>query len=157
MAESRDDDLGRLADELNKRDAPTKGPFLAALAVVVVLIGVILIVQWVRPFSDRISDEDTVRIAVNDHYTARNAVNYDSFRAATCAAKVPPRAEFESTNTRSREANGRIVIPQGQIADVTITGDKASATVTWHYEKRATENQKTPTTLIRQDDKWKVC
>ena len=45
------------------------------------------IYQWTRPFSDRVGPDDEVRIAVNNHYTAQNALNYQSFSAWTCAAR----------------------------------------------------------------------
>lgn len=161
VADSRDDDLGEptgeLTGELDARDAPTKGPFLAALAVVVLVIGVILIVQWVRPFDGRVSDDDAIRMAVNDHYTALNALNYETLKMSTCAAKVPPLETFLETNRKLRDANGMRIIPAGKIADISINGDHATTNVTWHYEKNAAAVTTTPTTLIRQDERWKVC
>ncbi|GAA3033763.1 hypothetical protein GCM10010528_13460 [Gordonia defluvii] len=157
MADSPDDDMGQSSDELDRRDAPTRGPIIAALAVVVVLIGLILIPQWLHPFASRVSDEDSVRMAVNNHYTAQNALNYDTFTRWTCAAKLPPRDEFLTRATASRDVNGPIVIPPGKIADVAINGDRASATVSWHYGKKTDAVTTTATTLVRQDNQWKVC
>jgi hypothetical protein len=96
-------------------------------------------------------------MAVNNHYTAQNALNYDTFTRWTCAAKLPPRDEFLTRATASRDVNGPIVIPPGKIADVAINGDRASATVSWHYGKKTDAVTTTATTLVRQDNQWKVC
>ncbi len=157
VADTRDEDWEELTDELDQRDAPTMWPMLAAIAVVVILLGVVFIYQWTRPFSDRVGPDDEVRIAINNHYTAQNALNYQSFSEWTCAAKTPPREEFLKKNGPSRDANGKIVIHDGGIADVAINGDKASAVVTWRYEKKPDQPTTTPTTLVRQGDQWKVC
>ncbi|MFT4199715.1 hypothetical protein [Gordonia sp. (in: high G+C Gram-positive bacteria)] len=155
MADSPDDDMGRLDAELDERDAPTRAPIIAALVVIAILIIVILIAQWTHPFSSRLSPEDSVRVAINDQYTARNALNYESYQRITCAPKIEPREAFLAENQRSRDENGKIVIPQ--INDVVIDGDKATASVVWNFEKKPDAKTTTPTTLVRQDDGWKVC
>ncbi|MFT3901187.1 MAG: hypothetical protein QM728_13220 [Gordonia sp. (in: high G+C Gram-positive bacteria)] len=156
MADSPDDDLGRLTEELDARDAPTKAPFIGALVLVALLIGLILIAQFANPFHKRLSPEDQVRVVISDQYTARNAIDYAGYLRVTCQEKAQSRADFLAQNTvAARDANGKIVIPE--ITGVVINDDKASATVVWNYEKKAAEKTTVPTTLVRQQDGWKVC
>ncbi len=155
MANSRDDDLDRSTDEVQDRGAPSKGPVIAALVLVGVLLSVILIAQFARPVGERSGDDGRVRLAINDHYTARNALNYDTFRDATCSAKTPPRDQFVAQNKQSRDTFGPIVIPE--ISDVRVDGGNASATVHWHYKDKAGAEATTQVSLVHQDDRWKVC
>ncbi|GAB10205.1 hypothetical protein GOARA_053_00310 [Gordonia araii NBRC 100433] len=155
MADSRDDDLGQSPDDGDSRGKPTRGPIIAALVIVVILLSVILIPQFVNPVDERGGDDTGVRLAINDHYTARNALNYEAFAAATCSAKTPQRDEFLTVNRRSRDEHGPIKIPE--ISAVAVNGDRASATVHWHYEGKDEARQTAPTSLVRQDDRWKVC
>lgn len=155
MADSPDDDLGRLTDELDERDAPTRWPIVAALAVVAVLVSVILIGVLSRRGPDRSSPDFAVRSAIDAHFSAANALDYNRFAGATCAAKTPSQAEFTAVNRRSVEENGAVEIPS--ITDVVIKGDTATATVHVRHAKKGDATTATPTTLVHQGGNWKVC
>ncbi|WHU47590.1 hypothetical protein QNM97_00800 [Gordonia sp. L191] len=135
-------------------------PFWVALVVVVLAAGGIALSYVFRPAEDRASDSAKVQYAINDLYTARNNVDYTAFREHTCGADLnsagfPSQPEFATQNRQSLETNGRIVIPT--ISDVTVSGDRATATVHWHFDKKSDQTQTTKVAAIREDGNWKVC
>lgn len=135
-------------------------PFLLALIVVVVAVVGILLSYLIRPAEKRASEPAQVQYAINDFYTARNNLDYAEFRDHTCAADLnasdfPSEAEFTAENQKSLEANGRIVIPE--ISDVSVSGDRATATVHWQFDKKSDEKQTTNVVVLRENGNWKVC
>lgn len=157
-------DKKRAADAPPADDAPRSWrnawPFLVALAVVVIAVVGILSSNLLRPATDRASDPAQVQMVINDAYTARNSLDYGAYRSATCAREVnaptfPTEQTFVADNTTSREANGHIVIPE--ITDITVTGDTATATAHWHYDKHPEQKQTDKVALVRENGDWKVC
>lgn len=135
-------------------------PFWVALIVVVAAILGVVLSNVLRPAEDRASDSAQVQFAINDVYTARNNVDYGKYKAATCATDVTsgailPEAEFVAQNRKSVETNGRIVIPE--ITDVTVTGDRATARVHWHFDKSPDQTQVTSVVVVKDNGDWKVC
>lgn len=135
-------------------------PFLVALVVVVAAVGGIVASHIFRPAEDRAGDSAQVQYAINDIYNARNNVDYNAYRDHTCAADrnstgFPTEAQFTAANQKSREDNGRIVIPE--ISDVQVSGDRATATVHWHFDKKSDQTQTTKVAAVREDGNWKVC
>ena len=43
------------------------------------------------------------------------------------------------------------------VTDVKIDGDRATATVTYHFDKAPDEKTPVPMTFLREDGAWKVC
>ena len=43
------------------------------------------------------------------------------------------------------------------VTNVTIDGDRAKATVTYHFDKAPDEKSPVPMTFVREDGAWKVC
>ena len=66
----------------------TLWPFLVAAAIMVVVLVAIVLMQVLRPAEDRLTDQAQVTHAVNDYYTAQNAINYASYRAVFCSAEL---------------------------------------------------------------------
>ncbi|MGV9713001.1 Rv0361 family membrane protein [Gordonia sp. NPDC003424] len=135
-------------------------PFLLALIVIVVAAAAIGISHLLRPAEDRMSETARVQHAISDAYTARNNADYAAYRSVTCAAELssdafPTESEFVEQNRRSNEQNGHIVIPE--ITDITVTGDRASAQVHWHFDGKPDEQQVAGTVVVREDGNWKVC
>lgn len=135
-------------------------PFLVAVVVVVVAAAGIGISHLVRPADDRMSDTAHVQHAINDAYTARNTADYAKYRSVTCTAErssdtFPTEQEFVEQNRRSTEENGHIVIPD--ITDVTVTGDRGTAKVHWHFDDKPDQQQVTGAVVVREDGNWKVC
>ncbi|GAB19188.1 hypothetical protein GOEFS_076_00170 [Gordonia effusa NBRC 100432] len=136
-------------------------PFAAAVIVIVLAVGGVLLSNVLRPSDDRVSDSAQVQYAINDSYTARNSLDYAKYRSTMCAdvvdaADFPTEQVFVEENRRSRETFGKILIPE--IADVMIDGNRATAQVHWHFENKGSDAKTvTPTTVVREGDEWKVC
>lgn len=135
-------------------------PFLAALGFMVVLLVVLGLSLFFRPAEDRVSDDTRVQYAINDNYTARNALDYEAFRASSCEADLaddefPSEQEFLAEHERSREDNGQINIPL--ISDLVVEGQRATAKVHWHYEERPDDETVTEVVVIEENGDWKVC
>lgn len=135
-------------------------PFLVALGVVVVAAAAIGISHLVRPADSRMSETARVQHAINDSYTARNELDYDKYRSVTCAAErssstFPSESQFLEQNRTSLARNGHLVIPE--ISDITVHGDRATARVHWHFDKKADSEQVTDTVVVREGGDWKVC
>lgn len=135
-------------------------PFLVALGIVVVLAAGIGISYLVRPADERMSDSALVQHAINNAYTARNEVDYAKYRDSVCVADTkastfPTEEQFVEENRTSMDSNGPIEIPE--ITDLTVSGDRASAQVHWHFEKSEDKTQVTDTVVVREDGDWKVC
>lgn len=136
-------------------------PFLAAVVVIVLVVGGVLVSNLLRPSDDRVSDAAQVQYAINDSYTARNSLDYRKYRSVTCAAVVdrddfPTEHAFVADNQRSRDTFGKILIPE--ITDVTVDGDRATAQVHWHFENKGSDAKTvTAAVVVREGDNWKVC
>ncbi|MGZ8177216.1 Rv0361 family membrane protein [Williamsia sp. SKLECPSW1] len=134
-------------------------PFVVAVVIVVLVIGGVVASQLLRPAEDRLPDNAAVQAAVNDFYTAKNAVNYTAFRDATCSRVVdggsfPTATAFRSAAQASRDAHGKVIVTT--IADIAVSGTSATASMTWRYEKNpALTTQSVP--LVKDADTWKVC
>jgi hypothetical protein len=134
-------------------------PFLVAVAIVVLTLGVIAVTYVVRPTDERLSEQDRISRSINDYYTAKNAVNYTNFRANTCAAELgsvdfPNEDEFAIENTDARNADGAIEIDD--ISETVVNDNRATANVHWSRKQKA-ETQITQVVLVNEGDNWKVC
>lgn len=148
------------ADPGARRSWKDAWPFWVALAVIVIGGLAIGLSYAFKPSGERGGDSAKVQYAINDAYTARNALNYDKYRGAHCAADLrapgfPGREAFVADNRRSRDADGTIVIPE--ITDLTVHGDRADAKVHWHFDKHPDAKQTTQVSVVRENGSWKVC
>ncbi|MBT0566163.1 hypothetical protein [Williamsia sp. CHRR-6] len=145
-------------------DQPTPGwkaalPFIIAVAVVVIVVGAVGIMHIVRPASDRLTEPAKVTRAINDYYTAKNALNYQNFQKASCSKDVaasgfPTQQQFADDTRAARAGNGNIVITD--ITETAINGTTATANVHWHYNDKP-DTTIFPLTLARDGETWKVC
>lgn len=152
MADSQDD------------QTPRKGamwPFLAAVIVIVLAVGAVLISNVIEPGDEKLTDSAQVQHAINDSYTARNGLDYAKFQSVTCtkvrtAGDFPDESAFVEQNRQSRDQFGKIVIPE--ITDVVVDGDRATAKVHWNFEKSGSDAKTvTSVVVVREGDEWKVC
>jgi hypothetical protein len=81
--------------------------------------------------------------------------NYPDFRKYTCRAEQGTESEVIGRQAQSKTAKGARFVDD--VSAVSITGDKASATVTYHFEKAADNKIKVPMNFVNQDGDWKVC
>ncbi len=134
-------------------DRPTIAPFLGALAVISIVV--IAIVLFNVYGSMTITPGDQVAQAAVGQNDALQRQDYGKFRTFTCGAGQGSEADFLARQRDSVAKNGERYLDD--VTAVRIDGDRASATVTYHFDK--TSETKTPTELsfAREDGAWKVC
>jgi hypothetical protein len=134
-------------------DSPTAVPFLAALAIIVLVVSAIGLLNLFD--DDEPTPEQQVVRAVVAQNDALQRENYADFRAQTCLAKHGNEAEVIAGQRDSKAKQGARRIDD--VTDVTIDGDRASAKVTYLFDNAADSETQVETTLVREDGAWKVC
>ncbi|MCB0950285.1 MAG: lumazine-binding protein [Mycobacterium sp.] len=132
---------------------PTAGPFLTALAIIVV----VLITVWLlNAFSgDEIPDDQQIGLAAVAQNDALQRQDYSDFRTYTCAQRQGTEAEIVSRQRDSSAKRGERFIDG--VTDVAVDGDRATADVTYHFGKDPDAKQTVEVAFARQDGAWKVC
>lgn len=139
--------------EPNQADRPTMGPFLAALAVVA-LVGVGIVMFNLLGDGEPSAEQQVARavIAQND---ALQRESYADFRSHTCAAERGTEADMLAGQQDSVESRGERFVDD--VSDVEVDGDRASAKVTYHFDKAPDAKTTVPMSFVREDGAWKVC
>ncbi len=134
-------------------DRPTALPFLGALAIIVV---VVIAIGLVNLFSDDglTPEQQVVRAAVAQN-DALQKQNYADFRSNTCRAEQSTEAQVLAGQRDSKEKQGQRLIDD--VTDVEVDGDRATATVTYQFDKAPDVKTDVRTTFVREDGAWKVC
>jgi len=130
-------------------------PILIALVVALLVLGVIGIV-WVLDNRQKPLTEDVKvgRAAVGQN-DALQRDSYVDFRKYTCAAQQGTEAEVLDRQQKSKAAQGARYVDD--VTEVKIDGDKAVATVVYHFEHAADNKLKVPMTFVRENGDWTVC
>lgn len=136
-----------------REDRPTALPFLAALVVIVIVVIGIWAVNFFE--GDEPTDEQLIgraAVAQNDAIQRRD---YAAFQAYTCRDEWGSEPEFVAAQEESSQQRGDRFIDG--LTAVTVDGDRATGSVTYHFDR--TPDTKTPveTTFVREDGAWKVC
>jgi hypothetical protein len=134
-------------------DRPTIAPFLGALAVIaIVVIGIVLFNVFGSQHTTPGDQVAQAAVAQND---ALQRQDYAAFRNVTCRAEQGLEADFLARQRDSVAKDGERYLDD--VTDIRIDGDRASATVTYHFDK--TVETKTPSELnfAKEDGAWKVC
>lgn len=140
--------------EYSAADRPTMTPFLAALAIIVlVVIGVAL----VNTFSggDGLSEEERVGRAAVGQNDAMQRENYSAFLGYTCADQRGTEADFLARQRDSAAKQGARYVDD--VTDVRIDGDRATAKVVYHFENTPDASVDAQTAFVREDGEWRVC
>jgi hypothetical protein len=134
-------------------DRPTIAPFVGALAVIVlVVIGIVLFNVFGSSSPAPGTDVGRAIVGQND---ALQRQNYADFRDFTCRAVQGSEADFLARQTDSVSKNGERYIDD--VKDVRIDGDRATASVTYHFDRTADTTSVSELTVVREDGSWKVC
>ncbi|MGV0790564.1 Rv0361 family membrane protein [Mycolicibacterium sp. XJ1819] len=134
-------------------DRPTALPFLVALAIfgiVVIAIGLLNIFGG----DDRPADQQ-VATAIVGQNDALQRQNYSDFREFTCRSEQRSEAEVMSTQRDSENKKGARFVDD--VTEVAIDGDRATAKVTFHFDKAPDDKTEVGMTFVREDGAWKVC
>ncbi len=134
-------------------DRPTMTPFLAALAVVVlVVIGIGL---FNLMGDDGPSPEQQVARAAVGQNDALQRQSYTDFGSYTCAAERGTEADVLAGQRNSVETRGERFVDD--VTDVNVDGDRATAKVTYHFDKAPDTKTTVTMSFVREDGAWKVC
>lgn len=134
-------------------DRPTMVPFLSALAIVVfVLIG-IAVSNLVR--NDDLPPDQQVGVAAVGQNDALQRQNYADFIRYTCTEQLGTEAEMLARQRDSVHQRGERYVDD--VTDVKIDGDRATATVTYHFDKAPDKKTEVEMRFVREDGAWKVC
>jgi hypothetical protein len=134
-------------------DGSTALPILAALAVVVLVVIAIVVSTLTR--GDGLTEDQRVGRAAVAQNDALQRGSYADFRSHTCAT-----AQGNEADTLARQRDSVAKRGARYVDDVTgvaIDGDRATATVVYHFEKTPDAKISVPATFSREDREWKVC
>lgn len=134
-------------------DRPTATPFLVALVIIVlVVIGI-----WLANLFE--GDEPTAEQQIGRAAAAQNDAlqreDYADFVSYTCRAEHANETEVLTRQRDSSAKQGARFIDG--VSGVSVNGDRATATVTYHFDKAEDDKIQVPTTFVREDGAWKVC
>jgi hypothetical protein len=133
-------------------DRPTMAPFLGALAVVVlIVIGIVLF----NSFGDGGARPEDVGVAVVGQNDALQRLNFADYRKYTCAAKQGTEADVLAHQQDSVAKDGHRHVDD--VTAIRIDGDRASAVVTYHFDKTVDTTSGGDLAFVREDGTWKVC
>jgi hypothetical protein len=134
-------------------DRPTATPFLAALAIVGLIVIAIAMVNFFD--NDGPSPEQEVVRAAVAQNDALQKENYADFLSVTCRAEQRTESEVIAGQRDSKEKQGQRRIDD--VADVVVDGDRATAKVTYEFDKAPDVKTDIQTTFVREDGAWKAC
>ncbi|MGO4441800.1 lumazine-binding protein [Mycobacterium sp. 2YAF39] len=142
-----------MTESESSRDRPTAAPFVAALAIISLVVIAIALVNY---FSDDelTPQQQVVRAAVAQN-DALQKENYADFRSNTCHAEQGTEAEVLAGQRESKEKQGRRLIDD--VNDVVVDGNRATAKVTYQFDKTPDVKTDVETAFVLEDGAWKVC
>lgn len=134
-------------------DRPTATPFLAALAIIVLVVITIGLLNFFG--DDEVpADQQVARAAVGQN-DALQRQSYSDFLGYTCRAEQGSEADVLAQQRDSVAKHGERFVDD--VTDVKIDGDRATAKVTYHFDKAPDAKTGVDMTFVREDGAWKVC
>lgn len=131
----------------------SSAPILAALAIAVLLLVGIGVAALIRGANE--TDEDRVMRAVIGQNDALQRKDFADFTDYTCAARAGTQADLLARQQDSAQAHGARFVDG--MTGLSVDGDRATATVTYHFENDPDRRIDTAMTFAREDGQWKVC
>ena len=128
-------------------------PFLAALAIIVLVVVAIGLVNFFGD-DELPADQQVARAAVAQN-DALQRQDYTAFRSYTCRGSQASEADILAHQRDSVSRHGERFVDD--VTDVVIDGDRATATVTYHFDKAPDTKTGVEMTFVREDGAWKVC
>lgn len=129
-------------------------PFLAALAIIVVVVIAIGLVNLLGGDDELPADQQVARAAVGQN-DALQRQSYADFRSYTCRAEQSNETEVLARQRDSVAKRGERFVDD--VTDVAIDGDRATAKVTYHFDKAPDTKSDVEMAFVREDGAWKVC
>lgn len=139
------------AEETPERSAIA--PFLGAL---VIIVAVVIGIWLINIFSgDDLSDEQLIARAASGQNDALQRADYADFREFTCAGQLSDEAKVLAAQSDSVQKRGERFVDR--VTGVDIDGDRASADITYYFDKDPDAKETVEVTFTREDGAWKVC
>ena len=128
-------------------------PFLGALAIIVIIV----IGVWLLSLSrgDGLSEDERVGRAAVGQNDALQRQDFADFRGYTCRAQQGTEADILARQRDSMAKNGARFVDD--VTDVVVDGDRATATVTYHFDKAPDTENGVEMAFVHEDGAWKVC
>lgn len=145
--------MNKSSDHSEDSTGSTPVPFMIALAIIVLVIGGIGLSQLIG--AKDVPEVDVVAQAAIAQNDALQRSDYPDFRAYTCAAEAGDEADVLARQQDSMNTKGARYIDG--VSGVSIDGDTATGTVTYHFDNDPDTLIETPTKFVREDGAWKVC
>ena len=134
-------------------DRPTIAPFLGALVIIViVVIGIVLFNVF---GTQQTTPGDQVAQAAVGQNDALQRADYADFREFTCRADQGTEANVLARQRDSVAKNGERYVDD--VPTIRVDGDRASATVVYHFDKTAETTFESDLSFVKEDGAWKVC
>jgi hypothetical protein len=135
---------------------PTMVPFLAALAIIAVVLIFVAVLNAIGVFgNDAPTPEQEVRRAVVGQNDGLQRKDYAKFQSFTCRAQFGTAADVLAKQQDSVAKSGQRYVDE--VADIKFDGDHATATLTYHFDRTPDQKPTAPLALVREDGAWKVC
>lgn len=135
-------------------DRPTVAPFMAALVIIVLVVIGIGLVNLLGGGDEPTPQELVARAAVAQNDALQREA-YADYRAHTCAEQQGTEADVLARQRDSKGQKGPRYVDD--ITDISVSGDRATATVTYSFESARDDKTEVETPFARQDGAWKVC
>lgn len=131
----------------------TATPILVAVGLAVLAVVAVIGLRALR--GDEVRAEAGVGRAVVGQNDALQREDYGDFRRFTCTGEQGSETAVLAAQRLSADAKGARFVDD--VRAVTAEGDRASATVVYHFEKSADDKITTTMSFIRENGEWKVC
>ena len=141
------------AEDDSVADRPTMAPFFGALAIIVLVVIVIGLFN-IFGKNDPPADQQVGRAAVGQN-DALQRQKYADFRTYTCREQQGIEADVLARQRDSMAKHGDRFVDD--VTDVVVDGDRATAKVTYHFDKAPDTKTGVEMTFVREDGAWKVC
>jgi hypothetical protein len=128
-------------------------PFLGALAIIVVVVIAIWLFSVFE--GDRTPEAQRVGRAAVGQNDALQRENFTDFSTYTCEKSRGSQTDMVARQRDSSAKRGARFVDD--VTDVKIEGDRATATVTYHFDKAPDDKKPVPMTFVREGGAWKVC
>ncbi|WP_423202727.1 lumazine-binding protein [Mycobacterium lehmannii] len=100
------------------------------------------------------ADQQVARAAVGQN-DALQRQNYSDYRAYTCPEQAGTEAHVLAAQRDSVAQRGERFVDD--VTEVAVTGDRATAKVTYHFDKAPDDKKIVEMSFVRGGDAWKVC
>lgn len=128
-------------------------PILIALGLVAIVVVAIIGLRVLR--GDEVRAEAGVDRAVVGQNDALQRQDYADFVGFTCLGQHRSEAAVIGEQRQSSAAKGPRIVDD--VRETVIDGDRATATVVYHFENSADDKITSEMTFARENGQWKVC